>query len=202
MAITNYGELKTAVAEWVNREDDDEILARVPDFIRMAEARIYRELRCPANEATVASDSYSTSAGAPLPADYLEMRSVRWDGIVLDRISDRDNRQYLAGETPRYFARRGSYLRLYPTPSSAGELELNYWQDQSGLSADSDTCNVLAVAPDLYLYASLIEAEPFLENEARLPLWQHKYQQALEQIQDMAERDELSGGVMAVRSAY
>ena len=39
MSITDYGELKSAVSDWINRDD---LTTRVPDFIRLAEAEIFR----------------------------------------------------------------------------------------------------------------------------------------------------------------
>ena len=42
MAITTYAELKTAIANWLNRED---LTSVIPDFISLAEADFNRKLR-------------------------------------------------------------------------------------------------------------------------------------------------------------
>ena len=42
MAITNVGELKTAIADWINRED---IAGVIPDFIAQADNRILTDTR-------------------------------------------------------------------------------------------------------------------------------------------------------------
>ena len=47
MSLSNYADLKAAVATWVNRED---LTTTIPDFIRLAEARVYRLLRVPSLE--------------------------------------------------------------------------------------------------------------------------------------------------------
>lgn len=202
MAFSNYGELKADVADWINRDDDDEILARVPSFIALAERKIFRKLRCPANEVVLRIDDYDGEAGYPLPIDYLEARTVRWNDTSLNRISDRDQRRAATGDSPQHFARVGQRLYLYPAPSGTGSLELAYWQDQSGLSADADTNNILLVAPDLYLYGALIAAEPFLENDSRTALWRALYQEAFDEVQDMADAAELAGGASITRSTY
>ena len=41
MAIGTYAELQTAVANWLGRDD---LTARIPEFIDLAEARLSREL--------------------------------------------------------------------------------------------------------------------------------------------------------------
>ncbi len=42
MAITTYSELKTALGNWLNRDD---LTAVIPDFISLAETDINRKLR-------------------------------------------------------------------------------------------------------------------------------------------------------------
>lgn len=199
MAFSNYGELTAAIARWLERSNLD---TSIPDFIELAERRIFRQLRCPANEVQLTVSDYDPDIGYALPGDYLEMRAVTWNGTALQRISDRDGRREEVGSTPRYFARIGTRVYLYPAPAAAGELRLSYWEDQSGLTDDADTSNVLLVAPDLYLFGALMEAEPFLMNDSRLPLWERKYAQAVEQLQEMADSAEISGGTMTTRSAY
>ena len=47
MALASYADLQTAVASWLNRTD---MAAYIPDFIALAEERIYRTLRVKAME--------------------------------------------------------------------------------------------------------------------------------------------------------
>ena len=42
MAITTYSELKTAVADWLNRSD---LTTAIPNFISLAEAQMTRQIR-------------------------------------------------------------------------------------------------------------------------------------------------------------
>ena len=42
MALTTYNELKTSLADWLNRQD---LTSTIPDFISLAEAQIERQLR-------------------------------------------------------------------------------------------------------------------------------------------------------------
>ena len=94
--IDTYGELKTEVADWLDRED---LTTRIPKFIRLAETEIYRDLRCRENEFVVTYSSTGwTIAGQPsnpdtnapylvLPPNYKAMKEVTWGDKPLEEIS-------------------------------------------------------------------------------------------------------------------
>lgn len=215
MPISNYGELQTAISGWLERTDIND---RIPDFISLAERRIFRDLRCPANETKRTFSNYDAEVGLCIPDDYLELKNILWDGCPLERISDQ---QYLAwacrpdtrtnndtvqpAGQPRYFARYACKFYVYPLPVVDTEdlIQINYWQDQSGaLTEDTDTNPILTIAPGVYLYGALVEAEAFLMNDQRIPLWESRFQDNLESLQNMADEAELSGGHTTARSAY
>ena len=56
-------------------------------------------------------------------------------------------------------------------------------------------------APDVYLYGSLLEAEPFIMNDGRTALWQNQFETAINAIQDADERDRHSGSALRVTTA-
>ena len=61
------------------------------------------------------------------------------------------------------------------------------------LTALAPTNDILTDSPDVYLYGSLLEAEPFLQNDARVQLWATAFQQAISDIQEQDEKDRHSG---------
>ena len=69
MSIANYSDLKTAVANWLNRSD---LTSYVSDIVMLGEAKIYRELRIRAME-TALSDTIASGVIA-VPSDYIEMK--------------------------------------------------------------------------------------------------------------------------------
>lgn len=95
--METYGQLKAAVADWLNRED---LTAVIPSFIRLAESLIYRNLRCVDNEftATYTSTGWNISGGPnqansagvfkTLPPNFAEIKLVTWNGKPLQQISD------------------------------------------------------------------------------------------------------------------
>jgi len=58
----------------------------------------------------------------------------------------------------------------------------------------ANTSNVfLANYPDALLYGSLIEAEPYLINDARSQLWSTLYDRAIKNITEANESSEFAG---------
>jgi hypothetical protein len=53
-------------------------------------------------------------------------------------------------------------------------------------------------APDLYLYGTLLQAEPFLMNDERIPLWERAVRQVINDLQQQDDKDRHSGSEMRV----
>jgi len=67
---------------------------------------------------------------------------------------------------------------VQPSPSSALPFKIPYYSTLTLLD-DTHQTNWLTVnAPDLLLYASLLEAIPFLKVDERIPVWQGYYNAA------------------------
>jgi hypothetical protein len=98
--MNNYGELRAQVADLLNRSD---LTTKIPDFVRLAESRIYRGLRATENEFTATYDNtgwviqghaatpYVPGASAGihenLPPNYRQMSLVTWNGTGLENKS-------------------------------------------------------------------------------------------------------------------
>ena len=67
MAITTYAELKSSIANWLNRDD---LTSVIPDFISLTEAGINRDLRHYKMVNRV--DATLDSRYVQVPADWLE----------------------------------------------------------------------------------------------------------------------------------
>ena len=174
MAIGTYSELKTAVANWLNRQD---LTDRVPEFIALAEAHLNRKLRVIDMEAR--DSGVSSDATVPMPTDWLETRTLRLSSPtngqqLLEYASEQQwddlETQGLTGTT-RYYTIINGEFQVLPTPSSSVTYIHRYYAKIPALS-DSNTTNwLLTKSPDLYLYASLLAAEAYLKDDERLPIW-------------------------------
>lgn len=174
--ISTYGELKTAVANWLERND---LTARIPDFIALSESRINQELRTRENEKRVTA-SISTEY-FDIPSNFIEMRNfqLNTDPIQkLDYVSpeqiDAFNSHALAGR-PYSYTIHGTEFQLKPVPDATYTAEMTYWYELAAFSVDADTNTSLQKFPGLYLYGALIEASPFLENDAKIATWKGLY---------------------------
>jgi hypothetical protein len=68
-----------------------------------------------------------------------------------------------------------------------------YYAKPDALS-DSNASNVfMANAPDALLYGALVEAEPYLMNDARIQVWSSFYANAVTALNTSDENSEYSG---------
>ena len=74
MAITNYAELKTPLANFLARSD---LTDRIPEFISMAEARMGRELETRSQEKRATATLTGGDAFVSLPTDLRSVRMVK-----------------------------------------------------------------------------------------------------------------------------
>ena len=92
----------------------------------------------------------------------------------------------------------GENVRLGPNPDAVYTTSMLYYKTFDALS-DSNTTNwVISNAPDVYLYGSLLEAEPFLMNDERVQLWAIGFKQAIDDIQFQDNKDRHSGSELRV----
>jgi hypothetical protein len=200
VALTTYSGLKTAVANWLNRTD---LTSYIPDFIALAEERIYRDLRIKAME--TAFSSTVASGVIALPTDYLELKSAYVDGspiYFLERASLEDiYSKYptrAAGGKPLYIAREGENFIFGPYPDAAYTIKGIYYKKLPALS-DSNTTNWLtSSAPSLILFGALTEAAPFLKDDARLAIWEGKFQTQMRDVQRADKREALRGSSLTM----
>ena len=115
MSLTTYDGLKLSVADWLNRED---LTSVIPDFIELAENRIFHELRAPINEKT-ADLTLGEDGYASVPSDYLEVKDLFWNYNPLSRVSLTQLHSYIdrSGVAPEVFAREQSKFLVYPNPT-------------------------------------------------------------------------------------
>lgn len=202
MALSNYTELKAAVATWLNRTD---LTAVIPDFISLAEAQITRRLR----RSTVRATVTVSEAAYVLPSTVAELRSLRLVtsdtrkdiaiAICSPEILNEHRAVWPAIGRPRYAAVVGGSLLLVPAPDAAYSLEMSYFPKLVPLSGTNLTNIVLTEAPDLYLYGALMQSAPYLEHDERIPVWAGGFETALKELEMVREREEFNASLRPAR---
>jgi hypothetical protein len=202
VAISNYTQLVSTIAEYLARDD---LTLRIPDFVTLAEAKFNRTLFHPRME-TRTTLTVNTLLPSPefldLPTDFQTIRMVRLPDEVgkprlqfmsQTQIDDyRYSRDNVAG-SPVYFTIVGDQIELAPTPNEDMDVEVLYRANIPALATNS-TNWLLTIAPDLYLYGTLLEATPYIQNDERISLWATGMQTVLDQLNALAERQSFDSG--------
>ena len=189
MPLTNYTELQTSIAEFLNRDD---LAAKIPDFIVLAEAQMNAELRHWRMEkrATASLDSQYTA----VPDDFIQPVRFSITGAQISSLSQTDSKTITdlrtannnpSGRPTEYSILDGS-IEVYPTPDATYTLELLYYEKLDALNSGNPTNWVLTTYPNAYLYGSLLHSAPYLMEDQRINVWAQFYQKAINDINQEA----------------
>jgi len=197
VSITTYTELKSAVADFLNRQD---LASAIPTFISLAESSFNRDIRHWRMDVRI---SITLDAQfVDLPSGWLEtVKIVNSTGegpqeLELIPLAEMDERRFASNDTagaPRFYAINGGKIELYPTPSEAFTASITYVQKPTALSTSNASNWLLENFPDVYLYGSLAHSAPYLQEDSRLGVWAALYQQALSAINLDSDRAKYSG---------
>lgn len=202
MAITTYAELKTAMADWLLRDDLESV---IPSFIALAEADLQRKVRHWRMEKR--STAEIDTQYSAIPADFVE--TVRFyvtsgDTQPLELISqaellDRKRKNMNTSGKPMFYALTAGEIEVYPAPDATYTAELYYIARIPALS-DSNTTNwLLDGYRDAYLYGALIHSAPYLKEDARIQTWAALYQNAVDAINTESEKGKFGGSGLRMK---
>jgi hypothetical protein len=182
MAITTYAQLQAAAANWLVRAD---LTARIPEFITLAEARLNRVLRTRLAETEVPLAVPTGARSVPLPAGFTEPLRV-W----IERSGARDELPFLEASLigasslrgePGAWTVDGERLAFDRPCDQAYALTLRMLQ-AFALSDAAPTNALLSEAPDVYLFATLSEAGPFLRDAELAGVYETKLGRAIGEL--------------------
>lgn len=197
-----YVELKTAIANYLNRSD---LTSDLDTFIDNVEAELNRRLRTKdmIKRATATADAQYLS----VPTDWLEAINVQIDSndfspLFQQSIESMDvyrkSNNNLTGQ-PVYYAMVDDTIELAPTPDVEYTLQLTYYAKISSLS-DSNTSNFVSVShPDVYLYGALKHASIYLMEDERIPMFTQQFEKALEEMRLAQEKAAFGKGSLMMR---
>jgi hypothetical protein len=205
MAISTYSELKTAIANWLDRSDLTDV---IPDFITLAETRHKRDFKIRRMETRVTANTISGTEYYTLPDDYIAMRNIKLNSdpktalnFLTPEIMDRLQAGSSTGK-PKAYSIKGNTIQLRPLPDGVYEIEISYYKTFAALSDSNTTNDMLTHHPDAYLYGALVQAEPYLQNDKRLQVWAGLYNSTKDSIIESNERDRHSGTAPVTRIDY
>jgi hypothetical protein len=202
----NYTQLKSAVADFLNRQDLSSV---IPTFVTFCEADINRKLRhrkMLARATAVLDEQYTA-----LPTDFLEAKNIQLNTdipvslkyVTLEHADLLRSGTYSSTGEPKYYTILGSSLETVPTPDTEYTIELAYYQAFTTLDEEENTTNWLLTShPDVYVYGTLVHSAPYLKDDERIPVWVGLYEKALSDLKTESDTAEFSGSSLVTRARW
>ncbi len=183
MAIATYTQLQTAVGNWLHRAD---LSSQIPDFISLAESRLNRRLNLRIMEVNASLTATPGSRSITLPTDMVSPIAL-W----LETWQPRQKLQNMLPEAmqidavtpgvPVAWAIENAQIAFQRPADQAYALTFRY-RRKLALSDAAPTNDLLSQYPDAYLYATLLEAAPYLRDNPNVALWQDRLDRAVNEI--------------------
>jgi hypothetical protein len=223
--IQTASDLQTAIVEYLARDQDTVLIARVPTFIQLLEGKLNRSLLVRQMETRSQAVTDPTQINDPeyvaLPPDFQMMRRLSVTAITNNATGSTFHRKHsLEYITPtqmdelkskfeiefdgglarhvRKYTIFGNEIELYPTPFEAVTLEMIYRQNLPPL-ATNITNWLLTLFPDIYLYGSLMESAPYIKEDTRIPVWGSALQSAMGDLATLSNNLTYATGPLQVR---
>lgn len=224
MSLSTYTDLKAAIADWLNRSD---LTSQIPDFIRLVEGRLRRMPSTRGRTYSQSSVTGVTSFNG-VYANGLALPEVSWGSLArvvgmqvepgyhgntqavqLELVPYDTFWETIArygGTSPRFWCmtdhRDGNEIYGYigPTSNAGGSVKVTYERYYPALeTAAGGTNYLLTYHPDVYLYGALAEAAPFLREDERVPVWERRFKEAVDELVLDKERFDYGNGPLIAR---
>jgi len=203
MALDNYSNLQTAIANFLARDD---LTTEIVDFIALTEADFNRRLRVRAMENS-SSFTIDTETEA-LPTGFLQARSfvIPTNPKTALQFMTPFHQAETQGSSetgkPRAYSIEGTNFRFSPTPDASYSATLVFYKAFDSLSSSVATNHILTNHPDVYLYGALYFASTFIRGMDPQTVSQFKtqYESGLQQVEMADEKDKYNATPLVQRT--
>ena len=203
MSVTNYGELKSTISDFLNRSD---LTSVIPTFIDFAEAEFNRNLRV--RQMVARAEAVIDTRFSAVPADFVEAKDLvivtgnpvtPLQFVTQQEMAQLRSTSITTAGKPLYFSVVGGQFEMCPTPDAEYTLEMSYFAKITPLSDDSDTNWLLTDYPDIYLYTSLMHSAPYLKDDERTTVWAQLASKAKEELLSRDTSASFNGSTPIIR---
>jgi len=192
-ASMTFTSLQSDIRNYLERggSTDPIVFEQIPRLITLAERRVSRELKIQGFQTVVTTIMQSGVAVYPKPDRWRETISINiGTGTGNNTRTAIFARAYeyirnywpddTATGTPEFYADYNYSNWIFaPTPDADYPMEILYYELPPLLDEATQTNWLTEFAPNVLLYASLVEATPFVKDDQRVQLWQSYYDRAL-----------------------
>ena len=170
---------------------DETVYEQIPSLINLAERRLSREVKVIGTTTVVQSTMTPGTSAYAKPDRWRETISISvGTGLTNSEHKALGPRAYefcrtvcpddsVLGE-PRFYADYNYTHWLFaPCPDEAYPYEVVYYEQPALLDNTNQTNWWTEYAPNALLYATLLEATPFLKNDERIAVWEGFYNRSI-----------------------
>lgn len=196
-----YDSLFQLVQFYLERTDQD-VRDFIPYAVLITESKISNKMKQLGQQAVSTATINLTPGPNALPPGALakptgwrKTISVRWLGQAgsgndedlylrsLEYCKNFNKNKGPAATTPKFYADYNfDYWYITPEPANDDQFEILYYEKIVPLGASQQTNWLTINAPELLMFGTLLEMEPFVKNDPRVALWQQKYDDAMQSL--------------------
>lgn len=186
MALANYAELKTAIADFMNRSEMT--TAQQETFVALAEADIRNDVRVREMEATTAVTLTQQTFAAPTL--MLEARELSVDGKPYQYVTPElyKVKRIYSPSSYMFTSIGGNFI----VNAVTGTARVTYWEAPAALSGTA-TNYILTYAPDVYLYGACAHAAQYYQDPANLERFKALYLGGIKRLNEREQKARFAG---------
>lgn len=185
LTYDSYDGLQEVVAKYLQRENLNDL---IPLFIKNAEVRLGNLIKTLPQQVSLPYSLVPAQGTniVTLPSDFGALIRCTYDNTPLLYISPEQLDMSKTTERTFQFTIIGNNLFLQTYVDGSATLTLYYYQAFEGLSEINESNWLLEDYPTVYLYATLLEAQPYLMDDDRVSLWAEMLTQAINEVENAA----------------
>jgi len=203
--VTDFDTLATEVASYLDRSD---LTTHIPNFIEACENKLYRSLEIRGLEVAF---SETVSSGVIALSGVTRYRNPKYlyvnsnpitplNFVSLETLYRQYSNRSQTSAKPTLIAREAGNLIFGPVAADTVVVKGVYYEQLANLSTGGTTTNWFTDNyPELLLYGSLTQAEPFIADDPRIVVWRAMYDDALSTLMELETRESRGGGSLQIR---
>lgn len=198
--VLTYDTLTHAVIDYLER-DDRNLVHEIPLFIMLGERRVARDLKILGLKVAITDTLKVGQSTFQKPTRWLNDASFNIGTNVSHAVGYNTRvfllqrayewcRTYWPDPTqmgqPKYYASDYNYTFwfLTPTPDQAYPYEILYYQTPQFIDDHVSSNFLTGSAPEVLLYATLLETASYLKDDERIAVWTDYYTKARQALSD------------------
>lgn len=199
--VLTYNSLTTAVQNYLERNDAN-LVDQIPLFIMLGERRCARDLKILGIKVAVTDNLIVGDQVVAKPTRWLNDSSFNVGTNATPAAVGFNTRLFLQQRsyewcrtywpdptqmaTPKYYASDYNYdfWFIAPTPDLTYPYEIIYYETPELIDAITSSNYFTGSAPEVLLYATLLETASYLKDDERIAVWTDYYQKAMKALSD------------------